>query len=170
MKKLITAIILLITIKANSQTTINPSMNLQAGYVSDHYTHFDYSFGVNLKRDEERVYPIAEIGGKFQLTENNVAQVVGGLVGIEYSNEKMFISGSGGIGYVFNLPIIDRYKPNDSTQITISEGYAKPYFFSPYASLKAGVYVNGENAIPVFIDLSYTGKLVWLGLGIKITF
>lgn len=169
MKKLLFAL-LLITIKAHTQTYIYPYLNLQAGYVSDHYTHLDWSAGMEVRRDGQQLYPIAEVGGKFQLTEDKVAQVGVADIGLEYSTQKIFFSGSGGVGYVFNLPTIDRYKPNDSTQITISDGYTKSSYLSPYIGFKAGMYINGVNSVPVFIDVSYVGKLVWYGAGVKITF
>ncbi len=167
MKKILLSFIILASLSVKAQS---PYMNLQAGYVSDHYTHFDFSAGINFKKEDQKIYPLAELGGKFQLTENKVPQVGTAAIGLEYSNDKYFASASGGIGYVFNLAVSDRYKPNDSTVVYLTKGSDKPSYFSPYASIKAGIYINGENAIPIFIDLSYVGKLVWVGVGIKITF
>lgn len=165
MKQFFLTIGCIISIGAIAQN-IKPVVSLSTGYVTDKYAHFSMYGGGETNREDKQWNYFLEAGGKFQLTNDKVTDVAGINAGIIYTKYNFFTAIKVGPAMGFNRMVKDEYK-TDTGIILLSPGYDKSYFMTGTIGLQSG-YISG--GVPMFIDVTYSGKLLWVGIGVKVLF
>jgi hypothetical protein len=124
-----------------------PFVNVEAGYVNDHYAQFSMSAGITTKSDQK-------------------TDVAGINYGIGYNNKNFFASLKAGPAVGFNREVKDEYVKDGVTTL-LSDGYATSAFVTCAAGARIGTYIFSK---PVYMDCTIAGKQKWFGAGIEINF
>jgi hypothetical protein len=143
-----------------------PFVNVEAGYVNDHYAQFSMSAGVTTKSEDSHFYNYLEVAGKFHLSEDQKTDVAGINYGIGYNNKNFFASLKAGPAVGFNREVKDEYVKDGVTTL-LSDGYATSAFVTCAAGARIGTYIFSK---PVYMDCTIAGKQKWFGAGIEINF
>jgi hypothetical protein len=166
MKKIVMSIVTITYLGAANAQTVKPFVDVEAGYVGDHYAQFTMSAGITTKSEDSHFYNYLEAASKFHLTEDQRTDVAGINYGIGYSNKSFFASAKAGIAAGFNREVKDEYV-KDSVTVLLSPGYATSGFITYSAGARIGTYLFSK---PVYVDYTIAGKEIWIGAGIEIDF
>src|SRR3954454_7818094 len=145
----------------------NPYMSIDAGYVTDHHVQLSMYTGIQAGKASQVMKYLMEAGATLQVTNAQVLDIASLNLGAEFHAGNFFTMIKVGPAYCFNLPTKDRYKPNDTTEMIFSDGAEKSTCFSWLGCVRVGYETNKA---PLYIQITYAGKLIWFGAGIKILF